>query len=426
LIMIRPFIALFITTFSLLAGMGMLGTYLPLLLTIRGSSAQLVGFVMSAYYLGMFMGGFTCHRLIKNVGHIRAFAAFAAVTTTTIMLHGMFVLPLFWACLRFFTGVANFGMYMVIESWLNECTEPKSRGRVLSVYMVINYLGVMTGQQFLNCGDIKDSRMVFIIGILAVLSVIPIVTTRSIHPDLPAFEKFSIPHLFRRAPVGMLGCLTAGLLTSSFYALGPVFCHQLGLSTQALSLFMTVTIFGGMFLQWPMGIISDRFDRTLVLSMIGLGTAFVSTVIIIAGKLSLGLLMLLMPIYGGLVFTVYSISVARAHDVFEQHEIVPVSSVLLLCYGTGATAGPILASATMGLFHSPFGLFLYCGFIAILYFLVTFYLRAREISKVVPTEEHVGFVVMKTTSPVAVLLHPGADAINELESEDAGQTDDEG
>jgi len=403
------FIALYTAVFLLMTGIGLLGTYLPLRLTLEGVSAQMVGFVMSAYYLGMIVGAFQCHRLIKSVGHIRAFAAFAALTTAFIMLHGMYMSPLFWGLLRFFCGISTIGLYMVIESWLNECAEPASRGRVLSIYMVMSFLGMGIGQQLLNFGEQQKMQMFYLVGLMVALSLVPVAVTRSIHPQLPKFERFNIVELFRRAPTGMLGCFSSGMLNGAFYSIGPVFCHQIGLSVSELSLVMTVTIIGGLVLQWPVGTLSDRFDRTYMLAFLGLSIAILSIVILLLAEKSYSAFLVLMVVFGGLIFTLYPVSVARAHDVFDADDIVPVSSVLLLFYGIGATIGPVLASTVMASMNSGYGLYAYFSVIAFLYGVVTFYLRHREIITVVSAEDSSEFVIIKNTSPMAAVIDPRID-----------------
>jgi len=214
----------------------------------------------------------------------------------------------------------------------------------------------------------------------------------------------------------VLGCFSSGLLNSAFYAIGPVFCYQIGLTIPELSLVMTVTILGGMLLQWPMGTISDKFDRTYVLAFIGLLTTLISVAILFLAGESFFFFLLLMSIFGGLLFTLYPVSVARAHDVFDTKDIVPVSSALLLSYGAGASIGPILASTVMSL-TDAYGLFTYCSIVAALYALITFYLRNRQIITVVAAEDNSAFVVMKNTTPVAAAIDPRSEMIDDFDDE---------
>lgn len=405
-LIIAPFIALYASAFLLMAGIGLLGTYLPLRLTVDGIATPIIGCIMSAYFFGMCIGALYCHRLIRNVGHIRAFAAFAATTTSVVILHGLFISPLLWGVLRFFAGLSTVGLYTVIESWLNECTISTFRGRVMSVYMFVSCLGMAGSQYFLNFSSVQDTRMFFIISLLLMLSIVPVAVTRSIHPELPHFGQFSMQYLFRRAPVGMLGCFLAGLLVGAFYAIVPVFCHEIGLSVNHLSMVMSVAILGGLALQWPAGLLSDRFDRTYMLSSICLAIAVTSIIIVLVAEHSFFLFLMIMILFGGLIFTIYPVSIARAHDLFDTGDIVSASSVLLLCYCIGATVGPIAASWTMLSMRTGYGFFAYCAVVSMISAIIIFYLRKKEMITIVATEDHSTFIPMKGTSPAAVLIDP--------------------
>ncbi len=400
------FTSLYSAVLMLLMGVGLLGTLISLQMTLEGYPAQITGLIMSAYYAGAVLGSLTCHRLIQKVGHIRAFAAFAAIATAAIMAHGVHISPATWAGLRLVTGVSATGLYMVIESWLSECTVREARGRVFSVYMVLTYAGVGIGQLLLNLGDAGSPNLFFLTGALVSLCLVPVVTTHSVHPELPEPRHFNAVALFRRAPLGMLGCLTAGLMSSAFYALGPVFGSQIGLSVPEVSVFMATTILGGLLLQWPVGSLSDRFDRTLVLAVMTALIAAVGLAAAIAVHASFSALLGVAWVFGGMVFTVYPVSVARTHDLFEPQEVVAVSSVLLLCFGIGATAGPILASIAMGVSGRPEGFFLYFTAVGGLYAMIALYARKHKRVEIVPVEDQVAFVPMKGTSPVTMGMDP--------------------
>ena len=403
------FTTLFVAVLVLMTGIGLLGTLISLKLTMAGFSPQIIGLIMSCYFIGLIVGSIHCHRLIEQVGHIRSFAVFAAVTTAVVMLHGLVVSAPFWAVLRFFAGMSTIGLYMVIESWLNECTAPWARGRVFSMYMIMSYMGMSIGQQLLNVGDVETQELFFLIGFLIVCSLVPVAVTHAIHPEVPQPQSFRMAAYFKRAPIGMLGCFTAGLINSAFYSMGPVFGHQIHLTISELSIFMTATIFGGLLLQWPVGIISDRFDRTVVLSVLGVLVCAVGLLAIPVSGISFWLMVAVMALFGGLIFTIYPVAVARAHDLFEQKDIVPVSSCLLLSFGVGAAIGPVGASTTMTLSGSPHGFLVYASMIAALYAVVTWGLRRWEKIEIVSVEDQVNFVPMKSTSIMAVHLDPRKD-----------------
>lgn len=403
------FSALFLANLTLMTGLGLLGTFLSIRLTVEGYASQTIGLVMGAYFLGLILGSVVCQRLILRVGHIRSFAAFAAVTTSIAMLHGLCLSPLAWAVFRLLSGVAAIGLTMVIESWLNECTETHARGRVFSIYLVSTYLGITIGQQFINVYEITSDKLFFVAGILLALSLVPVAVTHSISPRLPTMERVRFSELFRRSPVGMLGCLTAGLINGAFYALGPVFALKIGLTISQVSWFMTAAIFGGLVLQWPVGLVSDRFDRTKVLATLGVLLAIVSSGVIMIAHASYPGFLMGMGLFGGVIFTIYPVAVARAHDLFEPGEIIPVSSGLLLAFSIGATAGPVAASSAMAATGTPYGFFGYGIVIGLVYAFVTFYLRRKESVAIIPVEEQVDFVPMKETSTVAMMFDPRTD-----------------
>ena len=397
---LSPFVALYGATFVLMVGMGLLGSFLGVRLTIEGVSVATIGRVMTAYYVGLLVGAFFSSRLIQRVGHIRSFSAFAAVTTAVVLVHALHVSPLTWALLRFLTGISAIGLYTVIESWLCECSPQNVRGRVFAIYMVVSYLGQGVGQQLLNVGA-PEAQTLFILSALCIsLCIVPVAITRSIHPNPSEPAPFRFKAIFLKSPVGVLGCLVAGLISSAFYSMGPVFCQQLDMSLFELSWFMTAAIIGGLLLQWPIGAISDRFDRSLVLLVLGIVVCLVTPGIMFAANTRIEYLTGAMVAYGGLIFSIYPVSVARAQDLFEPEEIVSVSTALLFAYGVGATLGPLVSSMAME--KNPYGLFVFFMGISAVYALIAFGLRRSEHIEIIPAEDQGDFVFMHKTSVVAL------------------------
>jgi len=397
-------------------GGGVLNTQLSLRLTQAGYSTPTIGITLACYFLGLVVGYFLCHRLIQRVGHIRSFAVFAAASTIIIILHGLYISAAFWATLRFFNGISNFGLFMIIESWLNECTQSHTRGRVFSIYMTITYMGIGIGQQLLNFGDEGGQDLFLIAALLFSLSLIPVSVTRSIHPELPLPARYTFKALFQKVPLGMMGCFAAGLINSAFFSMAPVFGTKIGLSVFQLSWFMSITVLGGFAVQWIIGVVSDRFDRTLILVIVAGLVALLSLGIVINKETSYYWFLVEMAIFGGLMFAVYPVAVARANDVFEGKDAVAVSSALLLCYSIGAIFGPILASIIMTLLSTPFGLFVYWSLVAGVFALITIYLKHKERITIIHPDDQVNFVPMKSTSAVAMLLDPRADAQGDKET----------
>jgi len=406
---VGAFGALFAAAFVFLTGNGLLNTLLSSRMAVEGFSTATTGMVLSCYYIGLLTGSFTCHRLIQRVGHIRAFTVFAATTTAAALLHGLHLSPWFWGMLRFLCGITTFGLFMVIESWLNECTESRYRGRVFSIYMTLSYLGIGIGQQLLNVGDVRGQTLFIIAGVIFALCLVPVSATEGVHPRLPETKPYHFISIFRKAPLGMLGCMAAGLTNSAFYSMTPVVCTDIGLTLGQLSRIMTITVFSGLAAQWAVGTLSDRFDRTVVITVIASAITAVSGFMFVVGETSFWGMATGMGLFGALMFAVYPVSVARAHDLFGGQDAVAVSAGLLFAYSLGASISPLLASGVMTLLDSPFGLFAFWCLINGIFAAVTFYLRKQEKVEIVAVEDQVAFVPMKSTSSVVMSMDPRND-----------------
>ena len=403
---ISSFSALFLAAFCFLMGTGMLSTVLSLRMNLEGFSTHITGLIMAFYYMGLLAGFFICHYVIERVGHIRALTAFVAVATICVMVYGLYLSATTWALLRFLSGIASFGLFMVIESWLSELTDSSQRGRVFSIYMVMTYLGSGFGQQMIKLGEVQGEDLFLIVGILLSLSMIPIAVTKAAHPALPKRERYRFGLLLHKSPLGVLGCLSAGLINSAFLAMTPVFASQIGLNVAQISWLMSVGVLGGLSLQWVVGTLSDHYDRTLIILLLGISVAALTLFLYFSETRSFPWLMVEMGSLGGLAFTIYPTAVARAQDVFEGKNAVAVSAGLLLAYSIGASLGPIAASAMMGVMRNPYGLFAYWAVISSLFTGSVFYFRHAERIKFVRTDEQVAFFPMRDTSPVATQFDP--------------------
>jgi MFS family permease len=406
---------LFAAVLICLTGNGLLNTLLSTRMTVEAFSVATIGIVLSCYFTGLLSGSFLCHRLIQRVGHIRAFAIFAAGTTASVLLHGLYISPVFWGTLRYFCGITTFGLFMAIESWLNECTETKYRGRVFSIYMTLCYLGIGIGQLLLNAGDIRSNELFIIAGIIFALSLVPVSAAEGVHPRLPERKTFSFVTIFRKSPLGMLGSMAAGLTNSALFTMTPVVCTAIGLTLHQLSWIMSITVFSGLGAQWAVGTLSDRFDRTVVLTAIVTAIAAVSGFTYFNQEGSSWSMAVRMGLLGALVFAVYPLSVARAHDVFDGQDTVAVSAGLLFAYSIGASISPVLASGMMTLLNDPFGLFAFWFLVNGAFAAVILYLRKQEKTVKVSVKDQVAFIPMKSTSPVAMVLDPRSELQNNAE-----------
>lgn len=211
----------------------------------------------------------------------------------------------------------------------------------------------------------------------------------------------------------MLGCMAAGLTNSAFFAMTPVVCTAIGLTPHQLSWIMSITVFSGLGAQWAVGNFSDRFDRTVVLTLIVTAVAAVSGFMFFNKETSFWGMAVGMGLSGALVFAVYPVSVARAYDIFDGQDSVSVSAGLLFSYSIGASFSPAMASGMMTLLSSPFGLFAYWCLINGTLTVVALYLRKQEKVKIVPVEDQVAFMPMRSTSPVAMAFDPRSELQND-------------
>lgn len=416
------------TVFSLLLGaglmalgVGLLGLLLPIRMGLASVEPQIAGYVMSAYYAGFVGGSLMAQRIISRVGHIRAFAAFAAALTAAIMVHALvFNIPV-WALMRAAVGFCMAGLYAVIESWLNVRSPNELRGRVLSMYTLTIYVSSGIGQLAINLDDTAGLELFCLGALLTSLSLVPVVMTRVAGPELGNIKTMSLAGLYEASPLGTVATAGAGLLSGSLYALGAVYGTQIGLSVFENSVFMGAPIIGGFLLQWPIGRLSDKFDRRTVLFGVLISTV-AAAVLLGAFSFAQGNFLLLATanlLLGGFLATIYPTAVAHAFDYIDRSQMVAANSGMLLAWAAGATAGPLIASSVMGPV-GPSGLFVFLASIAAILAIYTRWRMSRRAAK--PTEEQSKFVPVPATSAIVGALDPRADPLPEFyyEDEDPG------
>jgi MFS family permease len=398
---IKPFISLLIATTILTMGSGLMNSLLSINMRLQDYNNQIIGLVMSANYLGILLGVYFCQKIVQQVGHIRSFAVFAAVMTAVSLVHGLYMSAWLWAVLRIINGLCVTGLFMVIESWLNEKVEPVFRGRLLSIYMILVYFGIGCGQLLLNVSNVQGQAIFMIAAILFALCLVPISITRAVNPQPLEVPHYNLIKLFKLAPLSMLGTFIAGMINSSFYAMGPMFGLDIGLPVSQISLFMSLTVWGGLLFQYPVGLFSDRLDRLTVLSALGFLVMLVSIGIVMLGQAGLGVLLPLTVCFG-MVFTIYPVSMARAQDNIDKEGIVPVSAALILFFGLGACFGPITASFLISKV-GPFGLYYFTAGCGGTLGMVVWSLRNKLPSNF---EEQVPYIPIPRTSPVVSNIDP--------------------
>lgn len=400
--------ALLMGALIMLLGSSLLGIALPLRMSAAGFSTEVTGVVMGAYFAGLLAGSIYGKRVIGEVGHIRAFAGFAAIMAAAALAYPMQVGAISWGLLRFIGGFCVAGVFAAIESWLNERSSNETRGRVLSVYMVSNYLGIMLGQFMINLWDIGTAEVFMMASLLTSLSLVPVVLTRVAVPDFSQIKPLSLSALYRASPLAVVGSLASGTALGGYYGLGAIFAEQIGFSIFEVSLFMGSVILGGLLLQWPIGRISDRYDRRsvlLVILLLVVASCGAGLVILLLMAEAFPLLLGVGLLLGGTMMCIYPIAVSQAYDHLTADRYVGASSGLLLAYSVGATAGPVLCGIVM----AHLGPQAFFGFIiTVALLLIAFVLYRLRVREAVPPEERETFVPLPRMSPVVAELDPRA------------------
>lgn len=399
-------LSLLIGMMFLMLGSGALATVIGLRMAEASWSSWVIGLVGASYYLGVVTGTGFAHRLIATVGHIRAFAAFGSIFSAAALFHGLYGDALFWAALRFFSGVCVTGLYMCVESWLNEKSDNTVRGQVFALYQAVVYLAMGLGQFVINVPDEAGFVLYIVASALLSLSIVPIALTQVSAPTPPPNIRYRLRDLFNISPLGMMTSLVAGALMGAVFSLGPVFAQQIGLSTFQVSVFMGAIIIGGFLLQYPIGRLSDIFDRRRIIAVFS-GLAVVVSAIIIPGQgYAPWVLFALVGVFGGITFVLYPLAVSYTNDYLDPADMVPASAGLLIAFGIGATVGPLIGAGTMDVV-GPEGLFLFSAAAAA--FMTAFAIYRMTQRAAIPAEDQADFQATTSTSYMAVELDPRAE-----------------
>lgn len=402
--LLLPIAALLISDALLLAGHGLQLTLLPLRGAIEGFSDTEIGLTGSAYFLGFVAGCLITPWIVRRAGHIRSFAVLASGFSALVLMFDLLPIFWFWLLLRFVTGACISGLYMIIESWLNERATRETRGTVLSIYTIINLLMIVVGQQLVNLASPEASTLFAVAAILLSLAIIPVSMTTALAPAPLVRVKISLRKTWRLSQVGMGGSIAAGLSTGAFWSLGPLYAREVGMDTYQLTLFMSSAVLGGAALQFPLGRLSDHYDRRIVV----LGAALVGAALSVAlgtlANLSEAMRIGLAFFWGGTTMTLYAICLAHANDRAEPEDFVMVGTSILLTFGVASAIGAPLAALAMDLFGGG-GLFLFSGLVLAL--LAIGVLRRRKTHYLPVVDETVPFrAVAEVTTPAALEMDP--------------------
>ncbi|WP_417547286.1 MFS transporter, partial [Marinobacter segnicrescens] len=208
--MVASLSALIISIILLVSGNAFLTTLLGIRLSIESVEPSVIGWVLVCYSVGFVLGTLYVSRIIARVGHIRAFAVFAALAAVTALVYPLSVTMVLWALLRALSGFSIAGVLVVIESWFSSRATNSNRGALFAVYQIVFYIAAAGGQLVVNLGDPANFMPFTLAAILLTLALIPLSLTRMEAPHIETAERMSFFTLARESFTGMAGALTCG------------------------------------------------------------------------------------------------------------------------------------------------------------------------------------------------------------------------
>ncbi|WP_412554873.1 MFS transporter [Shimia sp. MIT1388] len=341
----------------LMVGNGMHGT----LLGIRGEAAGFSTFemsmVMSAYFVGFLGGSRLTPELIRRVGHVRVFAAMASMISAVLILYPTLEHPVAWIAGRALMGLCFSGVYVTAESWLNNAATNDTRGKALSIYMMVQMIGIVTAQGMMTIPDATGFLLFVIPSVLVSISFAPILLSVSPTPAFETTKPMSLKELFQNSPLGVVGMFMLGGVFSAQFGMSAVFATRAGLSLSELSLFIAAFYVGATVFQYPLGWMSDRMDRRVLIMFVAAIGAAGATLGFVAGD-NYPLLLVAALFIGGFSNPLYSMLIAHANDFLEYEDMAAASGGLVFVNGVGAIAGPLITGWMMDVV-GPRGYFIY-------------------------------------------------------------------
>lgn len=391
---------LIVAIFVLMAGAGCVTTLVSYRLEIAGTPAMIIGLAGTAYFVGLMIGSVRVVPVIRTAGHIRTFSAAVSLLAASTLTYSIAQHVALWTVLRLIDGICVASVFVCLESWLNDRAEPGQRGTVFAAYMIALYSGQALGQFLLGL-DSQPGLPFVVAAIFISLAVLPVALTRMVSPVLAEHSPFSLRRLYVISPLGVVGVGATGILLGAFYALGVVYARRMGMSSATAALFMSVVIGGGVALQWPLGWLSDRFDRRKVIIGTLAGTTATCAALVVAGHVSPSILMVLGMLFGGLVFALYPLCVGHTNDRLASDERIGASSGLILIYSAGAAIGPLSGSITVQAF-GPGGLFAWLGTCAGLALIFGLWRQVQR--EAVPEEQQQPYQVLPRTTSIGAAV----------------------
>lgn len=391
--------ALLLGMLLLMIGNGLQGTLLGVRGEIEGFSTFEMSVVMSAYFVGFLGGSKLAPEMIRRVGHVRVFAALASLISAVLILYPTFANPWVWTVGRVIIGFCFCGVYVTAESWLNNAATNETRGQALSLYMLVQVVGIMVAQGLLLVADPGGFILFVIPSVLVSIAFAPILLSVTPTPPFETTKPMSLRALFKVSPLGCVGMFLLGGVFAAQFGMAAVYGAQRGLSLAEISMFVTAFYLGATLLQFPLGWLSDGMDRRVLIMLTAAVGAVGAVLGMVAGE-SFTVLLIAAFMVGGTSNPLYSLLIAYTNDFLDRDDMAAASGGMLFINGVGAIAGPLITGWMMGLFGSP-GYFL---LISVLMVALTLYAAYRMTQRPAPpVSETANYMpVSPTATSVAV------------------------
>ncbi|MFK8033327.1 MAG: MFS transporter [Hyphomicrobiales bacterium] len=389
-------IPLLVAAGILLAGNGLQGTLITLRGTAEGFSPLDIGLIGAGYSTGFLLACIYAPRLLQSVGHIRTFAALAALSAVCTLLMVMIIDDWIWVAFRFIMGFCFSGLFTTIESWINSKAEKQNRARVLSFYRIIDLVAVTSSQFLIPAFGVMSFAIFSVAAMLYCMSLVPISLSDKSSPRPPENFKFDLKAIWSISPLACFGCFTIGLTNSAFRMVGPLYAQDIGFDETGIALFMSTGIAGGILLQYPLGWLSDRYNRRISLMIATSGAIAAGVTLSALGSISQTASMIGIFAFGAFAMPLYALSAAHANDQAKDDQYVLVAAGLMFFFSAGAIGGPFFAALFAEEFGAP-AMFIYTSLVHGMLIVFTI-LRSIRRPGLAPRSDR-RFVALIRTSP---------------------------
>jgi len=411
--------ALFLGMSFIMMAYGFQGSLLGVRAVQEEFSLIATGFLMSGYFIGYFVGAATIPNIISRVGHVRVFAAFASLASLVILIHSILIHPFIWFILRLLTGISMVCMYTVAESWLNDRSTNKNRGSVLSIYMVILYGSIGIGMFLLNFSTPRNFQPFILVSIITSFALIPILLTKKKPPTFKKINAMTFNELYKASPFGIVSSFFYGTIQSALFTLLAVYATSMNFSIFEISIVTFLLAISGAVAQFPVGKVSDYYDRRKVIIISTFGAAFFSILTILVTRqmyLPGGLatsktwFYIFFILFSFCSLPMFSLILAHTNDYITKDKFVAAGAGLQFTFGLGAISGPFLCSLFMDLVGSN-GFFVFLFFFHSLIGVFGIYRMKIRQTRDNPDSQ---FVAMpQTITPAGIELNPTTEPIED-------------